>query len=197
MGIDSLLILVIASRFREELPFDLDPSFFVEVYSIGAIKAFFNNEANPPAVDDGLESSGTSSDSESAEVSDVSSNSDDSRSTQPDVDLKEKSPVAKPIPRSTSIILQGNLNPTSKTMFMFPDGSGSATSYMHLPRLRGDIALVAMNCPYMTNPKEMQGASKTLRERSWQKSVDGNLRALTTSAAGLRAARSLTTQRGS
>ncbi|KAL8929785.1 MAG: hypothetical protein Q9208_000929 [Pyrenodesmia sp. 3 TL-2023] len=158
VGIDSLLILVIASRFREELPFDLDPSFFVEVYSIGAIKAFFNNEANPPPVDDGLESSGTSSDSESAEVSDASSNSDDSRSTQPDVDLKEQSPGVKPIPRSTSIILQGNLNPTSKTMFMFPDGSGSATSYMHLPRLRGDIALVAMNCPYMTNPKEMQGS---------------------------------------
>ena len=154
LGIDSLLILVIASRFREELMLDLDPSFFMEVDSIGAIKAYFN-EGESPISDDASENSSSSATPGS---SDASSVSDESKTPPPEKILKDQGSGEKPMPPSTSIILQGSLTPTSKTMFLFPDGSGSATSYMHLPRLGEDIAIVAMNCPYMTNPKDMRGS---------------------------------------
>ncbi|KAL8825773.1 MAG: hypothetical protein Q9191_004205, partial [Dirinaria sp. TL-2023a] len=154
LGIDSLLILVIASRFREELMLDLDPSFFMEVDSIGAIKAYFS-EGDSPISDDTSENT---SDSATPRSSDASSVSDESKTPPPEKNMDDAKPSEKPMPPSTSIILQGSLTPTSKTMFLFPDGSGSATSYMHLPRLGGDIAVVAMNCPYMTNPKDMRGS---------------------------------------
>jgi len=51
IGIDSLLILVIASRFREELHVDIQPASFAEINSIRDIKAFFNDqEPVPPSV---------------------------------------------------------------------------------------------------------------------------------------------------
>ena len=158
LGIDSLLVLVISSRFREELSFDLTPSFFMDVGSIGAIKAYFNNLDSPPSEDNGLDSDATSSDSETTKSSDATSASEDSDSAQTDVDFKDQTLSAKKVPKSTSILLQGTMGPRTKTMFLFPDGSGSATSYMHLPRVHEDVAVVAMNCPYMTNPQDMEGS---------------------------------------
>ena len=139
LGIDSLLVLVIASRFREELSLDLSPSFLMEVNTIGAIRAYFKDIDPPLSVDRGLDTHATSSDSSN-------------------VDIKDEIAGAKKTPVSTSILLQGTMGPNTKTMFLFPDGSGSATSYMHLPRVHENVAVVAMNCPYMTNPKDMEGS---------------------------------------
>lgn len=157
IGIDSLLILVIASRFREELQLDLQPAFFMDVNSIGLIRAYFNGQSAPVSIDNGMETSATSSISATPRSSDASSVSGDSETGQADVDPKDQIAGSKKIPVSTSIVLQGTPNANTKTMFLFPDGSGSATSYMHLPRVHEDIAVVAMNCPYMTNPQDMKG----------------------------------------
>lgn len=157
IGVDSLLILVIASRFREELEMDLNPSFFMEINSIGAIKEYFSGQASSLSIDNELEASASSSDTATPRSSDASSVSDESDTDDPIAASNEHGAVAKKIPKSTSIILQGTLGPKTRTMFMFPDGSGSATSYMHLPRVHENVALVAMNCPYMTNPQDMQG----------------------------------------
>lgn len=158
IGIDSLLILVIASRFREELNLDLQPAFFMEVNTIGKIRAYFNLQAPPLSTDAGLETSATSSSLAAPRSSEASSISDESEMAQANVDSKDNSAGGKKTPVSTSILLQGTMNSRTKTMFLFPDGSGSATSYMHLPRVHEDVAIVAMNCPYMTNPQDMQGS---------------------------------------
>ena len=158
LGIDSLLVLVIASRFREELSLDLSSSFLMEVNTIGAIRAYFKDVDSPLSVDSGLDTDTTSSDSGTPRSLDTSSMSDDSDSPRADVDFKVETVGAKKTPVSTSILLQGTMSPSTKTMFLFPDGSGSATSYMHLPRVHENVAIVAMNCPYMTNPKDMVGS---------------------------------------
>lgn len=158
LGIDSLLVLVIASRFREELSLDLSPSFLMEVNTIGAIRAYFKDIDSPPSVDSGLDTDATSSDPVTPKSSDASSVSEDSDSAQANADIKEEIASAKKTPVSTSILLQGTMGPNTKTMFLFPDGSGSATSYMHLPRVHENVAVVAMNCPYMTSPKDMEGS---------------------------------------
>ena len=151
LGIDSLLILVIASRFREELQLDLQATFFAEVDSIGAIKAYFNGQDASLSLDSESETrttSGSASPKSGEQSSRASSVSDETEITQ----RKEKIPV------STSVVLQGTLRPGNKTIFLFPDGSGSATSYMNLPRVHENVAVIAMNCPYMTTPTEMQGS---------------------------------------
>ena len=159
LGIDSLLVLVIASRFREELSLDLSPSFLMEVSTIGAIKTYFKNlDSLLPSVDSGVDTDVASSDSAPPSNSDASSVSEDSESAQANMVSKGETAGAKKTPESTSILLQGTMGPNSKTMFLFPDGSGSATSYMHLPRVHENVAVVAMNCPYMTTPKDMEGS---------------------------------------
>ena len=166
LGIDSLLVLVIASRFRDELSLDLSPSFLMEVSTVGAIKAYFTKldpesaadsapETEAPSVDSTQPSSGNTTPPSSSEASSVSEDSD---SAQADAGVKTEVARPKKTPKSTSILLQGTMGPKNTTMFLFPDGSGSATSYMHLPRVAENIAVVAMNCPYMTNPKDMEGS---------------------------------------
>lgn len=157
IGIDSLLILVIASRFREELQLDLQPMFFADVNSIGAIRAFFDAEASALSSDSESEGPPTSR-SATPEMSGTSTPAS-SASSKPDMSLdSEKTAAIKKAPVSTSVLLQGTLHAKAKTIFLFPDGSGSATSYMNLPRIHEDVALIAMNCPYMTKPKEMEGS---------------------------------------
>lgn len=56
---------------------------------------------------------------------------------------------------ATSVILQGQPRTAAKTLILFPDGSGSATSYANLPRVRSDLAIIALNCPYYRHPEEM------------------------------------------
>ena len=157
LGIDSLLILVIASRFREELSLDLSPIFFVEYGTIGAIRAYFKDQEAPSSTDSGADSD-VSSHSDAEKGSSASSAPEESDTADDDAKPNQQTIKAKKAPRSTSILLQGTIGPNTKTMFMFPDGSGSATSYMHLPRIHEDVALVAMNCPYMTNPKDFEGS---------------------------------------
>ncbi|OGM43340.1 putative polyketide synthase [Aspergillus bombycis] len=57
-------------------------------------------------------------------------------------------------PPATSINLQGNES-CSQTLFLFPDGSGSSTSYSTLPAISRDVRVYAMDCPYLKRPNEL------------------------------------------
>lgn len=56
---------------------------------------------------------------------------------------------------TNSVIMQGIPQDAERTLFMLPDGSGSASSYMAIPRLTKGIALVGINCPYSREPESM------------------------------------------
>jgi iron transport multicopper oxidase len=63
----------------------------------------------------------------------------------PPADLK--SPEAK------SILLQRRSNPaSSKTLFLFPDGSGSPASYAGLGQLHADFDVYGLICPFVNDP---------------------------------------------
>ncbi|KAK5625728.1 hypothetical protein RRF57_001444 [Xylaria bambusicola] len=66
------------------------------------------------------------------------------------------------IPAATSVVVQGSLKTARKVLFLFPDGSGSATAYAGLPRVAPDVALVALNCPYVKRPQDMKCALQDL-----------------------------------
>ncbi|KAL4912427.1 ketoacyl-synt-domain-containing protein [Aspergillus aurantiobrunneus] len=59
-------------------------------------------------------------------------------------------------PAATSILLWGNPAKAKKVLFLFPDGSGSATSYASLPKLKADTAAYGLNCPWMKSPWELK-----------------------------------------
>ena len=60
------------------------------------------------------------------------------------------------LPHATSILLQGNPQAAEKALFLFPDGSGSATSYASLPKVSSDIAVYGLNCPWQKTPQDMK-----------------------------------------
>lgn len=59
-------------------------------------------------------------------------------------------------PHATSVKLQGNPKTATKILFLFPDGSGSATSYASIPKLSPNILVYGLNCPWMKTPQDMK-----------------------------------------
>nr|BBL33417.1 putative polyketide synthase [Lachnum palmae] len=137
MGVDSLMSLSITGRIREELDIDIPTSFFTDYPTVSEAKAAI-------AALSGTGATGTATPSSSntlEESAATSVHSDDLES-------------GKPKPPATSILLRGNPKTASKTLFLFPDGSGSATSYAAFPSVAPNIAVYGLNCPFMKTPAD-------------------------------------------
>jgi len=51
-----------------------------------------------------------------------------------------------------AVLLQGSASSTHPALFLLPDGSGSASSYVPLPRLNFPGAVYGLNSPFLQNP---------------------------------------------
>ena len=89
-----------------------------------------------------------SSDEESPGEISSSVTSKDSDSEQ-ETELKQS---RIPVPAASSVILQGSTKAAQTTLFLFPDGAGSATSYSGIPQVDGQTAVIGLNSPYYRNP---------------------------------------------
>ena len=126
LGMDSLMSLTILAKLRERTGQDLSPGFFLENPTSDAIEIAINPKSKPTLM--------------------------------PTI---EKSDQEKPAPQNittspqaTSFLLQGNPKTATKTLFLFPDGSGSATSYALVPKISPNIAVYGLNCPFMKSPED-------------------------------------------
>lgn len=63
-------------------------------------------------------------------------------------------PPMLPNRRATSFLLQGNPKTATKTLFLIPDGGGTAASYMAIPPIGEDVVVYGLNSPFMTTPQE-------------------------------------------
>ncbi|PVI03119.1 polyketide synthase [Periconia macrospinosa] len=166
VGVDSLLSMVISSRFREELGLDLDLEFsiFLDLPTVGELKKFLSGNSTDNAAADTLEAGVSSSSSHTSGYStptrdvgkdDVISLSDSSDVTPPTPPADDFKPTGECRP-ATSVILQGIPRTSQKLLFLLPDGSGSSSSYVPLPRLSIDAAVIGLNCPYARDPWAMK-----------------------------------------
>ncbi|TPX22279.1 Type I Iterative Polyketide synthase (PKS), partial [Coccidioides immitis] len=146
IGVDSLLSMVIGSRFREELGLDLgaDFSIFVNCPTVKKLKVFLNSH------DASSEDDGSSDDAfgSSTSVSSMEEYADTKKAEFTQLLDDDCRPA-------TSVILQGIPKLARKTLFLLPDGSGSASSYVPIPKLNRDVAIVGLNCPYVRDPENM------------------------------------------
>lgn len=176
IGIDSLNAMVISSRFREELGVGVKDefSFFEDVPTVSALMAYFGTlePASSPTTTQDADGAGGSSSSAATSSPALSTGAEDEdegddedgeaasaassrASSTSDTPPPPSGPAAarKPYCRPTSsVVLQGL---PRRTLFLLPDGGGSASSYLPIPRLRGDTALVGLNCPYARDPERM------------------------------------------
>ena len=141
-GMDSLMSLTVLSALRERTGADLPSSFLVDNNTIEDIEKALGVRPKPKAA---------------APAKSATSKAKSQKDPQLDA-VNAKLQVHKKdltgLPNATSILLQGSARTASKKLFLFPDGSGSATSYINIPNLGPDVAIYGMNCPFMKNPQQ-------------------------------------------
>ncbi|KAI9779586.1 MAG: Type I Iterative PKS [Peltula sp. TS41687] len=127
LGMDSLLVLTVLGKLGEVLDMDLPQGLLLE-----------NDNLNDVGKALDLKPKGARGNKASVAVA------------------AEVTQLEAGTPHATSILLQGNAKSAKKTLFLFPDGSGSATSYASLPKVSPDIVVYGLNCPWMKTPQDMK-----------------------------------------
>lgn len=130
LGMDSLLSLTVLAKLRETTGRDFSSDFFIENPSVEAIINTLSPKPKAtipePMIKEKLQS--------------------------PPWTEKKTFPIDYPPP--TSLLLQGDPKTATKTLFLFPDGSGSATSYTAISPIAPDVAVYGLNCPFMKTPDQ-------------------------------------------
>ncbi|RWA10748.1 hypothetical protein EKO27_g4373 [Xylaria grammica] len=165
LGVDSLLALLITARLKEELGYDIGPtiSIFDRFRTIGQLKKSYietrndlRHQDNPASDSRGW---GLKTDTSAQILSDRSPNSR-SLENSPEADslLSQSINGCEPVRAVTSVILHHAAvapGDTQLMLFLFPDGSGSASSYTQIPPISAHVALVGLICPYRRDPQAM------------------------------------------
>ena len=133
LGMDSLMNIMILGILREKSGLDLPPDLFVDHPSLEAVQNFLGltEQSSKPA--------------RPAKQPSTTKSRRNNNNNQ--VDLPPNPPH-----KAISILMQGKPKTATKTLFLFPDGSGSATSYAHIPPVHPEVAIYALNSPFMTTP---------------------------------------------
>ncbi|KAI1621793.1 polyketide synthase [Exophiala viscosa] len=163
LGMDSLMALTVLGKLREEHEIDLDPTILADNPSLGHLRKALGLEKQKAAPAPGP-----------ARIS----ASAPAPAPVPKTEVKQNmivAPAAPPVevviqmPPATSVLLQGNPKTATKNLFLFPDGSGSATSYVSIPAIDSkNLAVYGLNCPFMKDPTSytcgIEGVSKLYME---------------------------------
>lgn len=147
MGVDSLMSLTITGRIREELELDIPTSFFVDYPGINEAKIAISTLMSTNS--SGIATPYSYTEDATLGETDMTSSMSDSDGESLKNMVHENEEALRP---ATSILLSGNPKTASKTVFLFPDGSGSATSYALLPCISPDVSVFGLNCPFMKTP---------------------------------------------
>jgi naphtho-gamma-pyrone polyketide synthase len=129
LGLDSLMALTILGKLRDEMDIDLPSGIFADHSTLNSLGDALGFNLKPA----------------------VSSNE-----TRRDLSSNKTGRTNIIVPRASSVLSQGNGKSESKTLFLFPDGSGSATSYAPLGRISAGIAVVGLNCPFIKTPENLK-----------------------------------------
>ncbi|KAK5652180.1 hypothetical protein OQA88_10823 [Cercophora sp. LCS_1] len=65
----------------------------------------------------------------------------------------EKAKTLTAVPKAEAVLLQGSTQSNGPALFLLPDGSGSASSYVNLPKLGVTGAIYGLNSPFLAAPK--------------------------------------------
>lgn len=180
LGVDSLLSLMLVARMNEEFNLNITGEAFTGLSSVGSLKSCICEKISPTtppatagaAVTSPIRPSNITRHSSSSSISTSSehfTSTDVTSITSFGSEVGSKSPsfeagftksvlVSKPVPATSSVILQGRPRQSEKTIFLFPDGSGSAASYSKLPAIHSTIATIGLNSPYYDTPDDMASA---------------------------------------
>ncbi|KAL8995577.1 MAG: hypothetical protein Q9169_004719 [Polycauliona sp. 2 TL-2023] len=141
LSMDSLLSLTVLARLRETTGREFSADFFIENPSIEDM----TNTLSPPT----RTKVSPSILIDQQDLPSKPSKPSSKKQAEPPI------PISPPAttPKATSFLLQGSPQTATQTLFLLPDGSGSATSYTTLPPLLPTLAVYGLNSPYMKDPQ--------------------------------------------
>ena len=152
IGMDSLMSLSILGALREKTGLSLSATFLAENPSIAAIeKSLHIGRFAPAAKQKPSTSIGP------VEVVPVyKPSAPTGQLTEAQQSVTISIPVSTPERFATSVLLQGMSKTATKNLWLIPDGSGSATSYIFMPEIAKNVAVWGLNSPFMKTPEEYQ-----------------------------------------
>ncbi|KAL9617637.1 MAG: hypothetical protein Q9160_007603, partial [Pyrenula sp. 1 TL-2023] len=158
LGMDSLMSLTILGSLRENCGIELEATVLTDNPSLGHLRKALgvDTPAMPPP---------------QAHTSKIRAPSFVAHNPVPVMEVKKQPPA-------TSVLLQGNPKTASKNLFLLPDGSGSATSYVSIPAVdSNNICVYGLNCPFMKDPTNytcgIEGVSKLYLEEILRRQPSG------------------------
>ncbi|KAG8630570.1 hypothetical protein KVT40_002189 [Elsinoe batatas] len=149
LGVDSLLALTIMSALSEQLETGLPTGLFAESDTLGDVERAL---CDAGLIKSPKRSTNKKEENKNRSVQSTSSVAHQSSSRRATIDLD----AAAAKPQASSVLLQGNAKIATKTLFFFPDGAGSATSYAFIPNISPDVVVYGLNCPWLRTPEGLQ-----------------------------------------
>ena len=128
LRLDDVLSKSITERMKEHLKLDLPSTLFQTNSSATEVRDYLKKQDEDRVQDVGLPLPA-------------------SRSVKPN---NRKDRTTKSSAPPLSITLQGHPSTAHKTIFLLPDGSGSAMVYSQFPQIAESVCLVAFNSPFLT-----------------------------------------------
>lgn len=138
LGIDSLMGLDLLNMLSESLQTSLAPDLFAESETVGDVEKHLREVTGLAARDEHAASDAKPFSNRQQEVVSVTT---DSVSQQP---------------HASSVLLQGSPRKAERKLFLFPDGAGSAASYMYLPNISSTVAVYGLSCPWLKTPQNLK-----------------------------------------
>lgn len=126
LGVDSLLSLAILDAIKKQTGRIFPSNFLVDNPTLGAIESSLGGPTSRPS------------------------------KQPPHPAHLERALQQAQAPRAKAILLQGNPNATDPALFLLPDGSGSASSYVNLPALDTPGPVYGMDSPFLANPSSFR-----------------------------------------
>lgn len=132
LGLDSLLTITVLAMFRQE-------------GGINLASSFFNDHPTPNDVDATLNS---------AKQSPLTSVASEDFERIPEPQKEQVTQAQEPRYESKPILIQGTPRPDGQALFLLPDGSGSALSYVNLPPVTNasSLPVYALFSPFVSDP---------------------------------------------
>ncbi|KAL8653253.1 MAG: hypothetical protein Q9210_002207 [Variospora velana] len=145
LGVDSLLGLTIMGTLSERMDTPLPTGLFADNETLGDIEAALCEVGLITKSKEAALAKGARKDAIPAQSAD----------TKPSFGATDFDRLVAP-PHATSVLLQGSSKTANTTLFLFPDGAGSATSYYALPNISPDVVVYGLNCPWLKTPQDLK-----------------------------------------
>ena len=185
LGVDSIMAIQIASAVNEKTGYDLEGSFLLECPSIGDLRRAFSDQKNSSSVSTSQTgaSSPLQEDTDGTDVG--SSDPESKAPLQAGIPTPVRIPVAHKadtktddmlikdysvfkfkeedqehidlaaVPKAKVILMQGKPYSEEIPLFLIPDGSGTAGTYINLPRFKSGLPIYAIESPFLRCPAKL------------------------------------------